>query len=86
MVANEVRSLAGRSAASAKETAEMVAEVHRRIEAGEEATNRTRDSFAEIARAASEAADQVRAIVEASREQAEGLEQTRDRFASNRAG
>ena len=57
---------------SVKETAEMVAEV-RRIEGGEETTVRTHQSFTEIVKAASEAADQVRAIDRASREQAQGL-------------
>ena len=58
---------------SVKETAEMVAEVRRCIEGGEETTVRTHQSFTEIVKAASEAADQVRAIVQASREQAQGL-------------
>ncbi|QJW98242.1 HAMP domain-containing methyl-accepting chemotaxis protein [Frigoriglobus tundricola] len=75
VVAAEVRSLAQRAAASAKEIKGLIQDSLRKVEGGSELVNQSGQSLAEIVSAVKRAADIVTEIAAASKEQAAGVEQ-----------
>ena len=75
VVADEVRNLAQRAAAAAKETADLIAQTVERVNRGVDLNRRTSESFAEIGKASEEVAELVAQIAHASNEQAQGVEQ-----------
>jgi methyl-accepting chemotaxis protein len=75
VVAQEVRNLAGRSAKAASETAELIENSVKRVQAGSEIVNRTATALGEIVGGATKVTDLVAEIAAASNEQAEGIAQ-----------
>ncbi|MBU2546839.1 MAG: HAMP domain-containing protein [Proteobacteria bacterium] len=75
VVAQEVRNLAGRSAKAAAETAELIENSVKRVQAGSDIVNRTAAALGEIVGGASKVTDLVAEIAAASNEQAEGIAQ-----------
>lgn len=73
VVAEEVRNLAQRSAAAAKETAEMIADSIKRTEVGTRIAEETAEALKEIIMGSTKAADLVGEIDSASKEQAQGI-------------
>ena len=74
-MADEVRSLAGRSAKAAKETAEMIENSVTKTEKGTEIADITAEGFSHILNSVSKTAQLVNDIDSASNEQAEGINQ-----------
>ncbi len=75
MVATEVRSLAGRSAAAAKEIKSLIDDSVVRVGEGSRLVDESGGTLTEIVSAVRTATDIVARIAEASREQAQGIEQ-----------
>jgi len=75
VVASEVRSLAGRSAAAAKEIKELIQDSVRRVGDGSKLVDGSGQSLNEIRAASKKVTKIVAEIAAASREQAEGIEQ-----------
>ena len=73
VVAEEVRTLAGRSAAAAKDTAEMLAESMKRVDLGVEKSEQTSEALREIVETIANVADVVANIARVSGEQAEEI-------------
>ena len=73
VVAEEVRTLAGRSAAAAKDTAEMLAESMKRVDLGVAKSVQTSEALREIVETIANVADVVANIARASGEQAEEI-------------
>ena len=75
VVAEEVRNLAQRSAAAAKETAEMIEGSIKKTEAGAKIAGETSKALEEIVAGATKVTDLIGEIASASKEQAEGIGQ-----------
>ncbi|MEW6291229.1 MAG: methyl-accepting chemotaxis protein [Thermodesulfobacteriota bacterium] len=75
VVAEEVRSLALRSAAAAKVTAELIEGTVMKVQAGSQLVEKTNVSFQQVATTTARAGELVGEIAAASREQAEGVKQ-----------
>jgi methyl-accepting chemotaxis protein len=75
VVAEEVRNLAQRAAAAARDTAQLIAGSVEHAAAGVEVTGRTRQVFVKSAEASTKIAALVDEIVHAAREQSTGIEQ-----------
>ncbi len=75
VVAEEVRNLAARSAKAAKETAGLIADSMKKVEAGTELAKITAEGFVNINEAVSKAAALVEEIASSSVEQSDGIEQ-----------
>jgi len=75
VVAEEVRNLAARSAKAAKETAGLIADSMKKVEAGTSLARTTASGFEEIKRSSSQAADLVEEIAASSGEQSDGIGQ-----------
>jgi methyl-accepting chemotaxis protein len=75
VVAEEVRNLAGRSAASARETADLIAQSGDKVERGLNVVNRTTTSFENIMTSTVKVSDIVSEIASASGEQAQSIRQ-----------
>ena len=75
VVAEEVRNLAQRSAAAAKETAEMIEGSIKKTEAGAKIAEDTSQALEEIVAGATKVTDLIGEIASASKEQAEGIGQ-----------
>jgi methyl-accepting chemotaxis protein len=75
VVAEEVRNLAQRSAAAAKETAEMIEGSIKKTEAGAKIAEETSTALQEIVQGNTKVTDLIGEIAAASREQAEGIAQ-----------
>lgn len=75
VVAAEVRNLAGRSAAAAKEIKGLIAESVDRVEEGSALVNRAGGSLSEIVDSVKKVSDIIREIATASTEQADGINQ-----------
>ncbi|MDM8565200.1 CHASE3 domain-containing protein [Candidatus Halobeggiatoa sp. HSG11] len=75
VVAQEVRNLAGRSANSAKETAEMIENAKNQVQEGVNIVNDTATALIEIVQNVVKARDLVEEITAASREQSAGISQ-----------
>jgi len=75
VVAEEVRNLAQRSAAAAKETAEMIEGSIKKTEAGAKIAEDTSKALEEIVNGATKVTDLIGEIASASKEQAEGIGQ-----------
>ncbi len=75
VVAEEVRSLAGRSATAAKETSEMIENSIKIVERGTSLVKKTGEALKEIQEAVIKVSDLIRDITISSNEQAQGIEQ-----------
>ncbi|MBF0529819.1 MAG: methyl-accepting chemotaxis protein [Deltaproteobacteria bacterium] len=75
VVAEEVRNLAGRSALAAKETADLVVTMIKKVENSTAIAGRTENALEEIVGRASKMAELVEGISTASKEQAQGISQ-----------
>jgi len=75
VVAEEVRSLAQRAAASAQTTAELVAGIVTKVTDGESPVRQTADDFQQVAASTAKAQHLVEEIAVASHDQAQGIEQ-----------
>ncbi len=75
MVADEVRSLAMRSADAARNTAELIQGTLGKVKDGTDLVTRTNTDFAEVAASVQKGGDLVGEISASSREQAQGIEQ-----------
>ena len=75
VVANEVRNLANRSAASAKQIAALISEGVRRIELGERLVDQSGQALEEIGTAITRVTDATTQIAQATQAQAAGIEQ-----------
>jgi len=75
VVAEEVRNLAARSAAAARETTDLIEGSIDKVQAGTKIANETAAALAEIVTGIEKAADLVGGIAEASNEQASGIAQ-----------
>jgi len=75
VVANEVRNLAGRTAAAAKETAGLIEGTMVKVENGVKLVNKTNEAFRQVSEDASKVGELVGQIAAASNEQAQGIEQ-----------
>lgn len=75
VVAEEVRNLAARSAAAARETTELIEGSIGRVESGTALANATASALSEIASGIEKSADLIGSISNASSEQAAGIEQ-----------
>ncbi len=75
VVATEVRSLAGRSAAAAKEIKALIQDSVVRVGEGSKLVDESGGTLAEIVAAVKSATDIVSRIADASREQSQGIEQ-----------
>lgn len=75
VVAEEVRNLAARSAAAAKETTELIEGSIHKVRAGTEIANHTAAALTEIVAGIERSADLVAGIAKASNEQASGISQ-----------
>jgi methyl-accepting chemotaxis protein len=75
VVAEEVRTLAARSANAAKETADLIEGSIHKVEAGTKIANDTADALGKIVDEVQKAANLVNSIAAASNEQAAGIEQ-----------
>jgi methyl-accepting chemotaxis protein len=75
VVADEVRNLAGRSAAAAKDTAELITGTVESVHSGSEILSRLSGSYDEIAHGISEIQDIIAQIANATSEQSQGVEQ-----------
>jgi methyl-accepting chemotaxis protein len=75
VVAEEVRNLAQRAAAAARDTAQLIAGSVEHAEAGVEVTGRTRQVFVTSAESSTKIAALVDQIANAAREQSEGIDQ-----------
>ncbi|MCP4673183.1 MAG: chemotaxis protein [Desulfobacula sp.] len=75
VVADEVRNLAMRAADAAKNTAELIEETVKKVNAGSELVTTTNDAFTQVAESSVKVGDIVAEISEASKEQSNGIEQ-----------
>ncbi len=75
VVAEEVRSLAMRSADAAKNTSAMIENSIRKVKDGSELVTRTNEAFRQVARSAVKVGELVAEIAAASNEQTQGIEQ-----------
>ena len=75
VVAEEVRNLAGRAAEASRNTAGLIDETVRKIEAGAQLVGRTNQAFAEVSANAARVGTLVSNIASASNEQAQGIAQ-----------
>ena len=75
MVAEEVRNLAQRSAAAAKETAEMIEGSIKKTEVGAKIAEETSNALEEIVAGSTKVTDLIGEIAAASKEQAQGIGQ-----------
>ena len=75
VVANEVRTLAMRTADAAGNTAELIEGILKKIEMGGEVAHRTNETFGEVASRAAKMGELITEITTASNEQAQGIGQ-----------
>jgi methyl-accepting chemotaxis protein len=75
VVAEEVRTLAAKSASAAKETTELIEDSIRKVEAGTQLANTTAEMRERIVEQAKKSAELIKSIATASAEQSAGLEQ-----------
>ena len=75
VVADEVRALAQRSAEAAKQTADLIEEMARRVEEGKELLSRADSDFSQVAGYSEKVVQIMAEIAAASNEQAEGIKQ-----------
>jgi len=75
VVADEVRNLAMRSAAAAKDTAELIQDTVKKVADGSELVKTTNAAFDKVAQSSGKVGELVAEISEASREQSEGITQ-----------
>ncbi|MBW2107812.1 MAG: chemotaxis protein, partial [Deltaproteobacteria bacterium] len=75
VVADEVRNLAMRAADAAKNTAGLIEDTVKKINAGSQLVTKTNEAFVEVAGSAAKVSDLVSEIAAASNEQAQGIEQ-----------
>ncbi len=75
VVAEEVRNLALKTTAAAKETAALIEETGRKVQTGLEQVQRTNDAFAEVTNRSSKVGELLNEIAAASEELAQGIEQ-----------
>ncbi|MBW2109024.1 MAG: PAS domain-containing protein [Deltaproteobacteria bacterium] len=75
VVADEVRNLAMRAADAAKNTAGLIEDTVKKVNAGSQLVTKTNEAFVEVAGAAAKVSDLVGEISAASNEQAQGIEQ-----------
>jgi len=75
VVAGEVRSLAGRSADAAKETAQIIDESLKKVEKGLTVAEKTHDDFSHIVNGIVQVSELAGDIAKASNDQAEGISQ-----------
>ena len=75
VVANEVRTLAMRTADAAGNTAELIEGILKKIEMGGEVAHRTNETFGEVASRAAKMGELITEIATASNEQAQGIGQ-----------
>lgn len=73
VVADEVRNLASKSAAAAKETADLIENSVREVENGNDIARRTSKSLSDVAAIAKSNADSMRQLSEASRQQSNAI-------------
>ena len=75
VVADEVRNLAMRAAEAAKNTAELIEGIVKKVHDGSELVSTTNEAFGKVAESSSKVGELVSEISEASNEQSEGIEQ-----------
>ena len=78
VVAEEVRALAQRSAEAARQTAELIEDMSKRVSAGKQVLSDTESNFAKVAQNAEKVAQVITEVSAASTEQARSIAQVRD--------